>query len=302
MKSNRICGVLLAAAGLLVVLNTPSTAIPTLGFREDFPGVSGIGTWGGGATLSNPGTGGFGGASDGYLLIARDAPGALGANSTSAAYAGDWTTSGITQIRLWLTNPHADAALEIHVSIGNSGNLWQYTAGFAPPNGTWGEFVVDLTSPALFTRIIGAGTFAQALQTADRILIRHDKAPYIQSPDPLQGDFGVDHILLTNGVAGVPDAPRGITRPVQLSPAFPNPSRTTVTFIVATAAVIPVRLEVIDAGGRSMRRVLLPPAPGSRRWIWDGRNDHGVRVPPGSYRVLAIGPSGGMSQPVVRIR
>ena len=58
------------ALALLLLLACPlsASAAPTLGFVENFPGTS-IGTWFGGASYTNPGTGGV--DNDGYLRITR---------------------------------------------------------------------------------------------------------------------------------------------------------------------------------------------------------------------------------------
>ena len=104
---------------------------------------------------------------------------------------------------MWLNDVNGAEPLEIHFAIGNGFNFWEYNIGFAPPNRAWKEFVVDLSAPANFTRIIGQGTFQAALQKVDRIHLRHDKAPFVQSPDLIQGDFGIDHLLLTNDAVPV---------------------------------------------------------------------------------------------------
>src|SRR5262245_50629447 len=88
---------LMAAAAALALLSGSSTAAPapardtprspgpaaiaapTLGFIEDWPGTSLDGWAGGGGnptlTLTNPGTGGVGGANDGYLQITSSGDG-----------------------------------------------------------------------------------------------------------------------------------------------------------------------------------------------------------------------------------
>jgi len=72
------------------------------------------------------------------------------------------------------------------------GRAW--AAGAGPR----GDVTIDLTVAAGFTRIVGSGTFDQALHNVDRILFRHDHAPFVQMPDPIQGDFGIDNLLLGN--------------------------------------------------------------------------------------------------------
>ena len=189
------------AAALIAAIASTAHAQPVPGFIEEFPGTS-LGGFTGGSQLSNPGTGGYLGAGDGFLRINNPAVSNFGANSSlSIAFAGDYQLAGVDEIRLYLNDVGTDQEFSIHLSIGNPGNFWQYDTGFSPPNGSWGQYVVPLNGPAGWTRTVGlSGTFAEALQTADRILVRHDLPPYISSPNTIQGDAGVDHIELRSSV------------------------------------------------------------------------------------------------------
>jgi hypothetical protein len=190
------------AALVAAFLAAPAPAGPLVGFVENFAGTS-LGTWGGGAELLNPGTGGVDGNADGFLLVSTPIPAHLGANSFGSEYAGDWIAGGISKVHLWLNDVNSPELLEIHFAVGNGFNFWEYNTGFVPPSRAWKEFVVDLSDPVGFTRIVGQGTFQAALQRVDRILVRYDKAPFLQSPDNMQGDFGLDKILLTNDAVPV---------------------------------------------------------------------------------------------------
>jgi hypothetical protein len=295
-----------AAVGLSARGAREAAGAVTLGFREDFTQAPLTSGWSSTqTTVTNPGTGGFGGAGDGFLSMVRSpTDGNLGAFSGDPVYVGNWTAAGITQVRLWLKDIGTSNPLEIHVSVGNGNNLWQYNTGFVPPSGVWGEFVVDLTSSAAFTHILNSvsGTYAQALAGADRLLVRHDLAPYTMAPDVTHGDFGLDHILLTNGLVGVEPTSRPVAQPVQLAPPSPNPSRGPVSLSITQPAAAGVHIEIVDAAGRRIRSVELPEAGAAPRlWVWDGLDDRGARVAPGVYRVRAFGPNGGMSRPLVRI-
>jgi hypothetical protein len=193
---------LVALAALLSFgLARSATAAPTLGFQEDWPGVS-VQNWGGGATYSNPGTGGVGGAGDGYLIMSTAAAAQLGTVSLDVPYAGNWTAAGIAQVKVWLNDIGTANPLEIHFSIGNGGNFWQYNPGFVPPHNAWAQFTVNLNASS-FTQITGVGTFAAALAAVDRVHLRHDKPPFVLSPDVIQGDVGIDRLLLTNPTTAV---------------------------------------------------------------------------------------------------
>ena len=300
----RVLG-LLAALVPLILAGTVDAA-PTLGFLETWPGTS-VQAWGGSIliTYSNPGTGGVGGNGDGFLLMTKpDPPGNFGTRSTGLEYLGNWQAAGVTQVRFWLNDVGADEALEIHFAVGGFNNLWEYKPGFIPPLGRWAEFIVDLADSNDFSHIIllNGMNFDAALQSVEVVHIRHDKAPYVQSPDPLSGDLGIDQLLLTDGVVGIGPPPPGVGRPVELAPPYPNPSRGPVALTLSTHEPGAARLEILDPQGRRVRRAELPFGPaGTRIWTWDGRDEQGRRVPAGVYRARAIGPAGGTSRPLVRV-
>jgi len=292
---------------LMTLFAGTADAAPTVGFVEHFPGTS-TGTWSNISTvLSNPGTGGVNGAGDGFLVITSASPTSLGAMSNGAEYAGDWTAAGINKVTLWLNDIGADDPLEIHFGIGDaregSGNFWQYNTGFIPPLHAWAQFTVDLSSSSAFTQIINTtgGTFAAALANVQRILVRHDLAPYVQNPNAQAGDYGVDEILLSHSTTGVdPPAARAL-RPVQLAPPSPNPSRGPVAFALESNGAEPIRIEIVDVMGRVLRHTTLAAAAGPRIWTWDGADDSGARVAAGCYRVRAFSASGGTSRAFVRL-
>lgn len=199
-RPSRLPLCLALAASLL--LSGAARAAPTIGFVADWPGTA-LGGWGGGSLYSNPGTGGVGGAGDGYLMVSTTTTAHLGAFNTGADYAGDWLAAGITRVRFSLRDVGLPQALEIHFGIGTDLNLWQYNTGFVPIAAGWTDFEVNLDGPLGWTQIIGTGTFPDALRNADRILLRHDRAPYFQTPDAIKGDFGVDHLQLLSSATPV---------------------------------------------------------------------------------------------------
>ena len=87
--------------------------------------------------------------------------------------------------------------------------------------------------------------------------------------------------------------------------AFPNPFRssTTVQFspragAAPSTAARPVR--VLDVRGRVVRRASVPAlGDGSLAWRWDGCDDQGVRLAPGSYFVSVSGEEGRVARIVV---
>lgn len=298
----RLSGIAMSLAALILLAGSAHAA-PTLGFVENWAGA-GLNDWGGGAVYANPGTDGFNGVGDGYLLLSTNAfQQKLGARTFGLAYAGDWQAAGITQVRLWLNDVGTDDPLEMHFSIGvEQANFWQYNIAFLPPAGQWAEYVVDLSSAANWTHHVGTGTFAQALQGATNIHVRHDLAPYTQLPDNIIADVGIDRVLLTNGVVGVDPGGRVVAQPVRLAAPYPNPSSGPVAFSLEVYDGGAVTLEIVDAAGRRVRRAeLAAGGPMSRIWTWDGRDDSGRATPAGVYRVRATSPSGGVSRGLVRI-
>jgi hypothetical protein len=305
---------LVAAAALfltLASLDIGSALAVTLGFRESFPLSGGLAGWSGGAFYDNPGAGGAGGgADDGFLsMTVAGFAGNLGGTSFGADYTGNWQTAGISEIRLWLKDIGADDPIEIHCGIGyntspTARNFWQYNTGFIPSTTGWTQYTVPLNGPGGWTRIIGTtGTFANAIQNVDRLHFRHDLSPYMQTPDPVIGDFGIDEILLTNGTVGVEDGPIAAGQPVMLGAPFPNPSRGPLALSLHAGSAGPVTIEIVDVQGRLMRRErLAPAAAGPRLWMWDGRDDRGALVAPGSYRARAFGAEGGTSRSFVVVR
>jgi hypothetical protein len=286
----------------ILSIHASAGAAPTVGFHEEWP--TSVDGWGGGTATSNPGTGGIDGAGDGYLLVSSAFRTRFGTFSLGPEYFGDWVAAGITQVRVLLNDVNNADVFEIHFSIGHASiNFWQYNIGLIPPHNQWGEYVVNLASSANWTQIQGTdGDFTGALQNVDRVHLRHDSAPFLMAPDSTMGDLGIDHLQLLSGVIAVGPDPVGITRPVELSPPAPNPSRGPVTLSLTAHDARPVRVQIVDVAGRSIRDQVLPASGGAPRlWVWDGLDASGHRVAPGSYRVRAFSASGGMSRTLVRV-
>jgi len=298
----------LVVLGILVhfsLVPGPAAAQPVNGFVESFTGAGNLADWDSQALRTNPGTGGVGGVGDGYLRIARTSDAQLGARNVTTTYAGNWLTAGVDRVRFSLNDVDGNQNLEIHFVIGNSGNLWQYDTGFIPPENAWAEFTVDLRDTANFTAIINFldETYSTALQTADRILIRHDNAPYIQTPNSITGEFGLDEIKLQQSLIGVDPVVRPPSRAVLLAAPFPNPARGSATFAFETFDEGPVTLAVVDARGRIVfRTTVASGVAGRHSWTWDGRDADGRTAAAGVYRVRAWSAAGGTSRTLVLTR
>jgi len=167
-----------------------------LGFTTDFNSGTTEG-WGGGSEVYEPlPSGGVGGSDDGYLRVGNETfPGFLGVRSLEPEYTGNLLADGVTGFSFWLRDVGPNDNTEIHVGVGTALiNFWIYTIGFQPPDDGWTEYTVDITSSANWVRIHGSGTFANALQNSDRLLFRHDVAPFGPNPPAIQADFGIDRI------------------------------------------------------------------------------------------------------------
>lgn len=184
----------ISAVVILSSLCTASLAIAaTPGYVQDF--ATNNGGFSSGIPTNWISSGGVGGASDGWLEVTTVGFGAgnLGVRTSGTEFTGNLTADGVTGFSFWLKDVGQDDPLEIHVGVGGAFlNFWQYTPAIVPTD-QWQEFSVDF-NPANWTRIIGSGTFADALTASDRLLFRHDLAPYSQQPDSIEADFGLDRV------------------------------------------------------------------------------------------------------------
>ncbi len=84
------------------------------------------------------------------------------------------------------------------------------------------------------------------------------------------------------GAAGVEDGPRAPC--VRLEASGPNPFRSTTALRFEIGAAAHVRLAVYDVSGRLIRTLVAADLqPGVHGASWDGRDDDGRRMEPGSY-------------------
>src|SRR5262245_9417884 len=116
-----------AAIALALAAAPSAHANIVLGFQEHFPGPA-ISGWSSQAINANPGPGGVPGKPGGWLSITT--PNGtihnLGSVAITTDYLGSFPAAGVTQIRLWLNDINTAQPLEMHVSVGNATNLWQY--------------------------------------------------------------------------------------------------------------------------------------------------------------------------------
>ena len=186
-------------AALLIGLCSNFAQAVTGGFVDTFaaPGTAG---WGGSTGVTNPGTGGVGGAGDGFLRVANVFSGNFGTMNTGASYTGDWQAAGIASVSFFLNDVDADQTYSFRLLLsspgGSSGTTFQHNVGIDPPAGQWQQYSINLDNAADWTRIRGDLSFDQVLQNVGTVHFRHDLAPYSEFPDPILGNLGIDSITL----------------------------------------------------------------------------------------------------------
>jgi hypothetical protein len=72
--------------------------------------------------------------------------------------------------------------------------------------------------------------------------------------------------------------------------SYPNPSRASdpvhLPVVNATGGAGQVVIDILDSGGRIVRRIERTLGPGSQNVDWDGKNDAGRECAPGAYRAV----------------
>ncbi|MEM1330967.1 MAG: PEP-CTERM sorting domain-containing protein [Planctomycetota bacterium] len=196
--------------GLVGAAAMPASATINNGFFEDFDsGTGGFGFNPGQSSveITNPGTGGVGGAGDGFLSVETTSNDQLAARAVNAQqYQGDYLAAGVTSISFWLRDLGQQDAAIIRVGLGaRQGNFWVSNRSWDATD-DWQRFGVELTDASQWTQIIGSGSFEDALRNADALQFRHAVLPDGRRPDSLAGSFGVDRIALVpapSAVAGL---------------------------------------------------------------------------------------------------
>ena len=92
-----------------------------------------------------------------------------------------------------------------------------------------------------------------------------------------------DRFTMIKGAAVDADPSPSLTG-LQLSPAFPNPSSGKTNWSFSTPTSGPVRLRILDAAGRQIRRIMdNHVGAGEHKAEWDGRTDTGRQAGNGTY-------------------
>jgi hypothetical protein len=92
----------------------------------------------------------------------------------------------------------------------------------------------------------------------------------------------------TYTTSGTPTRPTAIV-PISLSAPYPNPSRHYVQLDLTLPRAMPVRVHVLDLGGRLVKTLAERTYPaGTTLLAWDTTDDHGVRLRGGQYWVRGV--------------
>ncbi len=184
--------------GVFGFLGVAGVSGATPGFTFDFNDGTTDGFFGGGEVQWEA-TGGIGGVGDGFVSAIRTPAGHLGMANSDEVVTGNLTGQGIPGFTFWLKDLGSQAPVNIHVGLGVPlSNFWQSNATFIPSTSGWTQFTILFNDPAGWTRIqgTGPGTFADALAASERLLFRHDLAPYTGTPNSLRGAFGLDGLTV----------------------------------------------------------------------------------------------------------
>ncbi len=196
---------------------------------------------------------------------------------TKGVYDRDMLRVAHTPIREALEGPVAVTAQVVdHSGDGLADvSLWYRLDG-----GTWTDVPMTAAGGDMYEGIIPAPV---ADATADYYIVAEDLGGRIAGmPRPAPNAWYTFPLL--EQVSDVPAAASG----ARLLPNYPNPFNPSTTFAFELRDPAPVRLTVLDARGRVVRRLLdgeTRPA-GRTEMRWDGRDDAGRALPSGVYRFV----------------
>lgn len=209
---------------------------------------------------------------------------------TSAGAVSDWVTLQATYLRFgpggaWGTGLYATDFANIGnnriTKVSSAGAVTTFTSGFFVAEGfDWGfdgdMFATD-PSAGIVYRVKSDGTktqFATLAGAADVAYRKGEQALYVVSN---QGGL---YRVVRAGTTAVPAA----SPFARAATVVPNPSRGACTIRWSNASGGVVRVEVVDAAGRSVRRFASGWRPaGEQSLAWDGRDDAGAAAAPGVY-------------------
>ena len=163
----------------LVLINQGAISLTTFDNFEDGTSQG----WVSGLPNPNPpiniSSGGPMGLNDNYLQIESQGGGAGGslvAFNTSSDWTGDWTTAGITFIRMEVNN-FSIFNVTLRISIDGNGGRFSTTNGVViPPSSGWISVIIPV-SPSDFTAVDGGSNLNLTLSTVNTVRIIDNPLP-----------------------------------------------------------------------------------------------------------------------------
>ena len=191
---------------------------------EEFTGGDVAGFGGGSNNYAWIASGGVGGVNDGYLHVENYTPWPFAAMTAGPDYTGNWRAANISRVMFHINDVNEcveGRPFEIHVGIGiQHANVWLYREGCIAPCNVWQRCEVDVTDESKWWRATLSGTFEEALQSADRLVFRHDDTSGCPDGEPddcldelgpnrdtIAGDLGIDRIVLLADCESLPHEP-----------------------------------------------------------------------------------------------
>lgn len=192
-----------------------------------------------------------------------------------------WTDAGVTLALpagsyAGLGAPVADGNGGVHVVAG----LWPLSTLEDVRVGSAGEALPGWSLSSPVSRTLPSGTWS------GRALGDGSGAVYVVGQTNGQPSCAALAFQLGQREAATNSVPATPAAAALTLSASPNPARGDVTIGFASPAAAPAEIEILDLGGRRVRRWRVG-GEAARTLRWDGRGDLGDAVPPGLYFVVA---------------
>ena len=220
--------------------------------------------------------------------------------------AGNW--SGMSNVLQWdwsLDTAPPAAPSGVNAQVEGSGVRVRWNANSEPDLAGYTVYrATALNGPytALNANLIGATEYLDAALPAGATMVWYRVTASDQSGN--ESARSAAFALLIPEVPNPPTPPTSAVESV-LEPGFPNPSSgsspVSIPIVVQDAGLANAVVDVLDSGGRRVRRIELGAVgPGRQDVVWDGKNDAGRLVAPGVYRAWLIAGSTRSSIRLVR--
>lgn len=182
-----------------------------------------------------------------------------------------------------------------------------YAVAWEPVSGaTGGRLRLSTDGGTLFNTIasldvaaLAAGTWTWTVPAADT----DEALLQLQIDYFTHGATAASRFFTINAVSGVPDGLPDATG-TTLVGNYPNPFNPTTTIVYRLDQPLDVCLEIFDAAGHRVRRLVdgARPGPARHEVVWDGRGDDGAPVASGVYFCRLATAMGATTRPLVLLK